>query len=64
MKQNKSIKEILQKQKELIDESKGNSPRWEKLSVKFSNSIQAINRLEVHLRQQDQFLPKCAEVVQ
>lgn len=64
MKQTKSIKEILQKQKELIDECKGNSPQWGKLSVKVSNSIQAFNQLEVHPRQQDQFLPKCAEVVQ
>ena len=72
MKQNKSIKEILQKQSELVDECKGDSPLWNELSVKISRSIQSVEALkqqlsidnkEVHLRMQDALLPKTAEVL-
>lgn len=72
MKQNKSIKENLERQRELVDECKGDSPLWNELSRKISRSIQSVealkqqlsvNNKEVRLRMQDAFLPKTAEVV-
>jgi hypothetical protein len=49
MKQNKSIKEILERQKELVDECKSTSPLWNELSRKISRSIQSLEALEQQL---------------
>ena len=57
MKQNKSIKEILERQKELVDECKGTSPLWNELSYKISRAIQSMEVLK-------KLLPECAEVIQ